>query len=192
MYHRIKIQPAVEPVTLAEIRAHLGISQPGDTARDGVIDGRIVTARTMAEHITQLALITQTWIGYSQCFSNVMPLKGPLQSVASIKYIDQNGALQTLAAALYDVDTVAAVVVPAYGVCWPTPRDVRNAVQIEYVCGYGLAEAVPEPIKAAIRFTVARWESYQSTLEGSVGYPPTLPNAALQLLEPYRDYRGMF
>jgi hypothetical protein len=85
---------------------------------------------------------------------------------------------------------------PAYGLAWPDNRIEPNAVQIDYLCGYGepgctAAEsvaAVPEPIKDAIRFIVGQWEQFQSSIEGVVR-PFTIPNAAKQLLEPYIDDR---
>lgn len=75
--------------------------------------------------------------------------KPPLQSVTTIKYIDQNGTQQTLDPTLYIVDTVSEPgrITPAYGQTWPTIREQVNAVEIQFVCGYGNASAVPAGIK---------------------------------------------
>lgn len=73
----------------------------------------------------------------------------PLQSVASIKYIDTAGVQQTLASNKYKVVAgVPARVVPAYGTTWPETRNEPAAVEIRFVCGYGGVDSVPQPIKA--------------------------------------------
>lgn len=73
----------------------------------------------------------------------------PLQTVDSIKYIDQDGVQQTLSSALYKVDTVSepARLTPAYGQSWPATRNEASAVEIAFTCGYGLGAAVPQGIK---------------------------------------------
>lgn len=190
MIHTTTTPPATEPVTLAEMRAHLGIGQVDDTARDAIITGRIKTARFMAEEFTRRALITQTITASGAAFENVIALKGPLQSVTSVKYTDSTGIVQTLDPAGYDQDTVANIIVPAYGQSWPVPRDSINSVQIVYLAGYGNAAAVPEPIKDAIRFIVGWLENYQNSIQGN-GPLMSLPKAAEQLLQPFKDYREM-
>ncbi len=204
MLHAIKTQPAAEPVTLEEMRGHLGISQAEDTARDSIITGRIISARQWSEAYTRAAYITQTWTGYAVDFPcrhrlkathgqahNKIALKMPLQSVTHVKFLDVDGVQQTLDPSLYLVDTVTACIVPAYGQVWPSVRAQLNAVQVEYVCGYGDAEAVPESIKDAIRFIVGQWEVFQNSIEGVVR-PFTIPNAAKQLLDNYIDMREAF
>lgn len=197
MRHIVKTPPATEPVTLAEMRQHLGITQATDTARDSIITGRIISARQWAEQNTRSQFVTQTLTGYAEDFnydpanSNRMNLKGPLVSVTHVKYLDSAGVLQTLDPANYLVDTVTACIVPAYGMSWPVVRAQNNAVQIEYVAGFGNAAAVPEPIKDAIRFIVGQWEVFQTSMEG-VLRPFTIPNAAKELLSGYVDMREFF
>lgn len=204
MLHAIKTQPVAEPVTLAEMRGHLGISQAEDTARDSIITGRIISARQWSENYTRTAYITQTWTGYAADFPcrhglkathepahNKIALKMPLQSVTHVKFLDTDGVQQTLDSSLYQVDPVTGCVVPAHGQTWPSVRVQLNAVQVEYICGYGTADAVPESIKDAIRFIVGQWEVFQSSIEGVVR-PFTIPNAAKQLLDNYIDMREFF
>jgi uncharacterized phiE125 gp8 family phage protein len=197
MKHILKTAPSSEPVTLAEMRSHLGIIQPTDTARDTIISGRIISARQWAEQYTRRAFITQTWTAYGEDFpydsanNHAIDLKSALISVTHVKYLDACGVQQTLAASGYLVDTVSNRIVPAYGESWPAVRRQSNSVQIEYVCGYGAAADVPESIKDAIKFIVGQWEVFQSSIEGVIR-PFTIPNAAKQLLEPYIDYRDIF
>ncbi|MGZ8927132.1 MAG: head-tail connector protein [Methylobacter sp.] len=197
MNHLIKTPPATEPITLAEMRSHLGITQAADTSRDTIITGRIISARQWAEHYTRTAYITQTWTGYAVYFPynlatiHRINLKAPLLSVTSVKYLDETGVQQTLAPSLYLVDLVTACIVPAYNQSWPTVSEQLNSVQVEYVSGYGAASAVPESIKDAVRFIVGQWEVFQSSIEG-VMRPFTIPNAAKQLLDDYVDMREYF
>ena len=197
MNHLIKTPPATEPITLAEMRSHLGITQATDTSRDNIITGRIISARQWSEHYTRTAYITQTWTGYAVDFPykpetcHRISLKAPLVSVTSVKYLDENGIQQTLDPSKYLVDLVTACIVPAYNQSWPTVRAQLNSVQVEYVSGYGNAAAVPESIKDAVRFIVGQWEVFQSSMEG-VMRPFTIPNAAKQLLDNYIDCREYF
>jgi uncharacterized phiE125 gp8 family phage protein len=196
MKHIIKTPPALYPVSLAEMRGHLGITRPDDTARDAVITGRIVSATQWCEHYTRSAFVTQTWTGYADRFHDEIKLRGPLLAVQEIRYIDDQGASQILPDEQYEVDRVLMRALPAYGLNWPANRIQPNAVQIDYICGYGEPDstaeesvaAVPETIKDALRFIVGQWEQFQSSIEGVVR-PFTIPNAAKQLLEPYIDYR---
>jgi len=201
-----KTPPATEPITLAEMRLHLGITRADDTARDTIITGRIVSARQWAEEYTRRAFITQTWGSYGADFPgdrsiaglslggqdySAIKLRGKVQSVTYIKYLDGDGVVQPLGSSLYLVDLITNSVVPAYGTVWPSGRIQLNGVEIEYICGYGNAAAVPEAIKDALRFIVGQWEVFQSSMEG-VMRPFTIPNAAKQLLDNYIDMRGYF
>ena len=200
-----KTPPATEPITLAEMRLHLGITQTADTARDAIISARITSARQWAEEYTRRAFITQTWGSYGSDFpggdwfgadfgngdASVIRLRGKLQSVTYVKYLDLNGTVQTLSPSLYLVDLITNSIVPAYGTNWPDGRIQLNAIDIEYSCGYGTAANVPEAIKDALRFIVGQWELFQSSIEG-VMRPFTIPNAAKQLLDSYIDMRGYF
>jgi uncharacterized phiE125 gp8 family phage protein len=197
MTYVIKTQPVTEPVTLAEMRSHLGITQLTDTARDVIITGRITSARVWCEHYTRSSYITQTMVSYTVDFPyNVLTnhrinLKAPLQSVTSVTYLDSTGTRQTLSPSLYLIDLVNACIEPAFGTVWPNARTQLNSVQVEYVSGYGNAASVPEPIKDAIRFIVGQWETFQTSMEG-ISRVFTIPNAAKQLLDNYIDMREYF
>lgn len=197
MNHITTIPPETEPVTLAEMRSHLGITQATDTSRDNIITGRIISARQWSEHFTRKAFISQTVTGYavdfpySPVYGQCIALKAPLVSVVSVKYLDEAGAQQTLDPSKYLVDTVTASIAPAFDQNWPTVRAQLNSVQIKYISGYGDAVDVPESIKDAIRFIIGQWEVFQSSIEG-VMRPFTIPNAAKQLLDNYIDMREYF
>lgn len=191
----LKTPPAVEPITDAELQAHLGMDAPDFAARLDVLHSNLTAARQLCESDGEgagIAFITQTWTYYADAFpldNTQINLRGPLQSVASVKFIDASGTLQTLNPLLYQVDTIKSRILPGFEQSWPQTRAVANAVQVEYICGFGNAAAVPEMIKQAIKLVVGQNERYQTVIEGGLR-PLDMPNAAKQLLRPFIDYRN--
>lgn len=190
----LKTPPATEPITDAELQAHLGMSATDFAARLDVLHSNLTAARQLCESDgegTGIAFVTQTWTHYADAFpldNKQINLRGPLQSVTHVKFIDASGTLQTLSPLLYQVDAVKHRLLPGFEQSWPQTRAVANAVQIEYICGFGDATAVPEMIKQAIKLIVGQNERYQTVIEG--GFRPLdMPNAAKQLLNQWRDYR---
>lgn len=142
--------PVVEPVTLAEAKAHLRIDTIDD---DALVTSYIIAARMYAEEFCRRRFITQTLeLSMDELIATELPYP-PLQSITSITYLDSSAVSQVLASDQYTVDTKSLVgkVVPAYGVTWPVTYEQVNAIAIRYVAGYGSSPSdVPEPIKAAI------------------------------------------
>lgn len=180
--------PAVEPVTLAEAKAHLRVT---GTDEDALVSALIVAARSFAEECTGRAFVTQTWdyvLDAFPCAAFELP-KAPLQSVTSVSYVDTDGATQTLDSGLYKVDAITdpGRIAPAYGETWPSTRAEENAVTIRFVAGYGLAAAVPQPIKQALLLmTGQQFEHREATAEGSWSRLPLGVDALLGL---YRVFR---
>lgn len=143
--------PTAEPVTLAEAKLHLRVDQASE---DALINVLISAARESAEHITERALMPQTWELQLDAFPDAFRLlRGPVISVTSVKYLDKNGTLQTLDSSQYQVDLTddaGAWVLPAYGVEWPEARADINAARVRYQAGYADAATVPAAIKSWI------------------------------------------
>jgi uncharacterized phiE125 gp8 family phage protein len=151
--------PTVEPVSLAEAKAHLRLDNADD---DGLLAGYILAARRFAEGYLRGAIITQTWdytvdhdwpIVWDRCYLRnriELPLH-PVQSVTSVSYKDENGAAQTLSGSLYTLHKSGPVayIEKAYDAVWPAVRDVPEAITVRFVCGY-LPEKVPDEIRTAI------------------------------------------
>jgi uncharacterized phiE125 gp8 family phage protein len=154
--------PTSEPVSLDDVKHQARILGEDSNA---VLANYIATAREAAESYMGRGILTQTWKLVLDCFVNVMPLPmaAPLQnnSLASpstavvVQYYDEDGAQQTLATSVYDVDTVSrpGCVVLKPDQEWPSIQsDRRNgAVTITYVVGWTSADLVPERIKHGIR-----------------------------------------
>ena len=147
-------QPATEPVTLVEVKAHLRVDFGDD---DGLIDSLIQAARELAEVWTWRTFVNTTYTLKLDDFQNEMVLpRPPLGSVTSITYLDTDGNSQTLATSVYDVDTDSEPgrVTLTLNQTWPITQDVIHAVTITFVAGYGAASNVPETIKSAIKLLV--------------------------------------
>mgnify|MGYP003647048015 CR=1 FL=1 len=147
---RVVTAPTVEPLTLAEAKTHLVIDTDV-TADDTYIAALIQVAREYAENYTRRAFVQRTleltlpyFDGYQ---SEIFLPQPPLQSVTSIKYLDADGVLTTIAAADYQVDTYSQPgrVKPAYLDSWPVvTRGDFNAVQIRYIAGYDSLGSPPD------------------------------------------------
>lgn len=177
--------PATEPVTTAEAKTHLRVT---DSNSDTYIDTLIATARLACERETNRAFITQTWVLRLDSFPDVIRLrKCPVISVSSIAYVDSNGDSQTLSSSLYQVDTSTepARIIPAYGQTWPTTRSQINAVTVTFTCGYGGASSVPVAIKHAIKLLISHWfEVREPVVMGTI--VASLPMSVQYLLDPYK------
>lgn len=138
------------------------------------------------------ALMTQTWTATFDAFAPELHLQlPPVQCVTSVKYRDPAGYLQTLGASNYRLvggSTWDPFVAPAYGVTWPATREEAEAVKVEFVTGYGNADALPAPLRQAILMTVAHWyQNREATITGTI--VATLPIGVAELIQPYRVYR---
>lgn len=165
--------PAVEPVTLNDMKAILGIPS-GDTSQDARIASLIRAAREMAEAYTGRAFITQKlllqldrwpggrmpwWDGVrvgsiSEFIGDPSPLslpRPPLISVESVAYRDPYGSLHTIDPTAYYLDTVTEPgrLVLSPGVFGEVRE--RAGFMVTYVAGYGASAAlVPAQVAQAI------------------------------------------
>ena len=179
------VAPAVEPVSLADARAHLEIDI---TDHDDKITSAIADARRYVEDATGRCLVTQTWVGYlDELPAEIEVPRGPLASVSSITYTDTAGAVQTLAADQYQVDPVSVVprIIPAYGVSWPSSRCVVNGVAVTMVLGYGLAAAVPGNLRRAVKLLVGSFfRLRENEITGTT--VNEIPIGVARLIAPFR------
>ena len=171
MNYVITEAPKAEPISLEEAKAHLRVDGEDE---DALISGLIKAARNYAENYTNRAFVTQTITAYLDFFPARYCIELPkpnLQNVVHIKYYDSDNAEHTFSSDNYFVDDISFVgrVALNYGKSWPsfTPRRV-NAVEIEYVAGYGDAVKVPESIKQAMLLLVGHWY-HNREAEGQVG-----------------------
>jgi uncharacterized phiE125 gp8 family phage protein len=186
---RLITAPAELPVTLTEAKEHLRVTV---TDEDALILSLMYAATEWAEAFTNRKFITQTWELVLDEFPKEFDVpNAPLASVTHIKYLDTDDAEQTLASAQYQVDAVSdpGRIVLDPDSSWPDISDKINAVTVRFVCGYGLAAAVPFAIKAAILLIVGHlFENRELVVIGTLP-PQELPLSASALLAPYRVWR---
>lgn len=153
---RITSGPAVEPVTVAELKTFARIDA---SEYDSMLSGYITACREALEKHTGRTFISTTrevYLDYFPSSNGAIELPfPPVQSVSSIHYNQESdGVLTLLASTLYQVDIYSLYprIIPAYDEDWPETRDMLNAVKVIYIAGYGAAAtSVPAPIKECIK-----------------------------------------
>jgi uncharacterized phiE125 gp8 family phage protein len=141
--------PVTEPIGISDAMNYCRIDTDADVI---TIQTMITAARQEAEKITRRQLITATWELRLDRFPETIYLPmAPLQSVASLKYLDSAGDEQTLVENTdFIVDTYSepARITPAYGMTWPPIYPIFNAVRVQYIAGYGDDDTdVPQSIR---------------------------------------------
>lgn len=189
MSYKLITAPTVEPVLLADAKWHCRIDGADD---DALTTSLIVAAREQAEHETGRALCTQTWELVLDAFPDECILRNaPVQSIASVKYLDAAGVEQTLnlADTLLDKDSEPGRLLPAYGKTWPATYPVANAVRVRYVCGYGAAADVPSSIKSWMLLAIGTMYAQRETMVS--GQVAALPDRFWhRLLDAHRIYEA--
>ena len=153
-------QPTEEPVSLPEAKLHLRVDHDDE---DVSIDGLITAAREWFEGEIWQTLVTTTYKYVLDCFPDERQIelpRGPLQSVTSIVYIDEDGNGATFAASNYIVSTAAnpGTITLKSSASWPsTTLQEVDGVEITYVAGDGDAAAVRRMDKQAILLLVGHW-----------------------------------
>lgn len=150
--------PTVEPVTLAEAKKQLEISQ-SDTAHDDQLTLLIQAAREQWEHDTDSCCLTQTLsVTLEEWEDDEIYLpKRPVQSITSITYYDTANTQQTLSTSVYSLDAACRAVRLKYMQIWPPIVDRWDAVTVTYVAGYTSTTTVPAIVKQAILLLVGHY-----------------------------------
>lgn len=155
--------PTSGAVTLQEAKFHLRVEISDD---DEIINNLIIVATSMAEHELGRALVTQS----IKLEMNSFPRKAieldmpPVQSVTSIKYLNENEVLQTLSSSSYELvkDFLRPYVKSDQ---WPT----GTKVEVIYQAGFGSTVVIPPEIKQWILVHIGSMyenrESYGKQLE---------------------------
>jgi len=165
------------PVGVNLAKTYLRVS----TSADDTLIGRMLeTATLWAESYTRRAFLTQTWdFSYRGWFTSARPLwipNPPLQSITSVKYYDEDGALQTLGSSNYVVFTQSGPragkgrVEIADGISLPSVSSIiEYPIVVRAVCGYGNDDDVPVGIGDIVLFMVGEmYEQRQETITGTI------------------------
>ena len=171
---KLKTPPVVEPLSLTETKAYLKVT---GTADDVLLTQMITALRKSCENWTGRSLVTQTWtlwrdgfphrakdrlphdgyfelpVDFADEAQRMIPIpKPPVQSVTFLKTYDTKNQVVTFDTAKYFVDVASEPgrIVLNQSSSWPSGLRPANAVEIEFVAGYGEASAVPDALKQGL------------------------------------------
>lgn len=158
----VTAEPAIEPITLAEVKATLSISGAGD---DTLLTDMITEVRSYAECATKRTFISTEFETFRNGFSDFsvsvtggdLPIelrKSPFLSIATFEYTDCEGNPQALLEGTdFFVEKRNSYSLLRPTDCWPTDsRDRQQSIKITFRAGFGeLATDVPAKIRGAMR-----------------------------------------
>jgi uncharacterized phiE125 gp8 family phage protein len=178
--------PAVEPLSLAEAKAHLRVPHTDD---DTYISTLIVSARRRVERQTGLRLITQGWSQFMDCWpqDGLIELDlNPVSTVSDVVVFGDTDTPSTIDPAHYflDATTNPPRVVFRQGRNPSPPGRRAKGIEIRMTAGFGNAAAVPQDLKQAMLWMVADAFAHR----GDDGLRSLTP-AVLELINPYRILR---
>lgn len=172
MNKKLITDAAVEPISTTEAKLDARVD---GASEDSLVSIYISAARKHFEAITDRALITQTHeVYYDKVPTNIVLPIAPVQSITSIKYLDTNGAEQTLATSEYTVDVNSSPARIKID-CKPSVEFTLNALTVRFVAGYGdAATDVPADIRRAVLYMCTQFYEHrtpvvQGTISPSVG-----------------------
>lgn len=167
MTTRLIAPPATLALSLADAKEALKID---NSDQDAQVEAWVAGITAHAEHLTGRAFVTQGWRVTLDAFPDAIELPHPpIIAVASVKFVDPDGVLQTLDPQDYalDKDSEPGYLVPAPGKSWPATADQINSVQVEYTCGYGLDTSIPKSIRL---YLIAKLrEQYDPAIKAELG-----------------------
>jgi uncharacterized phiE125 gp8 family phage protein len=169
---QIKTDLTTEPVTVTEAKTYLNVDY---TSWDTLIGTLISSARTKLEKYTGCTFGTKTLVStFQQVADNIDIPYGPIQSITTVKSIDETGTKTTLTAGKdYLVTGNSFKNIRFFGIDTP--------IEIEYVAGY---TALPADLKVSILKQVAMdFEYREGTSDTKM---MELSNSATKLAKPYR------
>jgi uncharacterized phiE125 gp8 family phage protein len=182
------VEPAAEPVTPAEARAHLRID---GTAEDDLLSGLIRAARQEVEQATGTALIEQGWRLVLDRWPahDTAPLKiHPLREVRSVTLYGSEGEASVLAPETFQVDALSRPARIHFDTAPPALR-AMNGVEIDFSAGFGESGTdVPDLLKRAILLLVAHWYEFRVGF-GPADQPVSYPAGYDRLIAGYRAGR---
>lgn len=181
--------PATEPVSVAELKAHLRVDWADEDAQ---LAEWIKAAREVAESYTSRQFHAATWQLILPTFPDGGLMIGiprlPLITVESLSYLDSNGDAAEIDPD--DLNTVSAddsaIVSPgsALNYTWPSASPNGNVI-LEFTAGYAPA-AVPSTVKAAIKlFCAAQYRNREAVSELPL---KEVPLGFYALLDTLRNY----
>lgn len=167
--------PAAEPVTVEEAKAHLRVFHEDD---DEYIEQLIVVARQACEvycsayWAERVVEINADWF----CDLSRFPIT-PVKTIASVGYVDLDGAEAVVDAAVYEFQADAGRFVLKSGQSWPS---VQNGSRVKVTATVG--KGAPAPVLQAMKLKIGDLYEHRESV------PDTDVSTFDHLLSNYRYY----
>src|SRR5690606_32960030 len=130
--------PAVEPLTVDEVKAHLRIDH---TDEDMLLASLIASSRLHIEAALDLALISQSWSWALDAWPDPRALELPLrpvQSVEAIRVAAEDGTMVQLSPDRFLVDGASIPSrVLSTSESWPRPGIPALGIEVAFTAGFG-------------------------------------------------------
>lgn len=171
-------EPAVEPVTLSEAKAHLRVDITDD---DSLISAIIKAAREFCEEYLDRTLVHTQWTMSVDRFPWEFELPRPPMAQSGtttatvVTYTLETQATATLDTAEYRVDRAATpgVIRTVYAGTWPGHLYDENAVSVTWWGGYGAdGTSVPAAIRSAVLMLVSHLYEHRTAVAPSMAEVP--------------------
>jgi uncharacterized phiE125 gp8 family phage protein len=169
--------PAAEPVTLADMKLHLRVTHSSD---DALISSLIKAAREELEQATGLALISQGWRLYLDCWPAtqvVLIHKAPVMSLSAVTVYDLGGAPSSLSLSGFVLDRFSRPARIAIPDAVTAPGKKMNGIEIDFTAGFGATGVdVPDGLKRAIMLLASHWYEFRGAEtfdRESAAWPPS-------------------
>jgi uncharacterized phiE125 gp8 family phage protein len=188
MTHTIIVPPAAEPLTLAEVKAHLRLDSSID---DALLTSLITAARGYLEAESGLVLVTQTLRFYFDDWpaGGLIQLAiAPVQTLESVTVYDAAGHPQTVP---LDGHVLDAASMPArlFLATQPPAGRPLNGIEIDVTAGFGNTGAdVPDTLKRAMLMHVALMYELRGAIPSDM-QPAAVPAGYDRLVSPWRAVR---
>ena len=182
------VDPAAEPVTLADVKAHLRLAHDSE---DTLLEGLIRAAREDLERATGIALIDQSW----RLALDTWPSQGcalltvhPVREILSVTAYGTEGEASLIDPADYQLDILSR---PArlHFEKRPAPLRIFNGIEIDFAAGHGEAGTdVPDLLKRAILMLVGHWYEFRAEFDAT-DQPVSYPAAYERIVASHRSRR---
>jgi uncharacterized phiE125 gp8 family phage protein len=153
--------PSPEPLSIGQAKSHLRIDGMDE---DALLNSLIAAARSHLENACALRFARRTNVTLKcDAFADLARLpEAPVASVASISYVDTDGASQTLSTSVYELraDGVEAAIVLKTGQQWPAVQP-GSRITVTATIGY---DTPPAEIVLAMSMLVAHFYDNRSAV----------------------------
>ena len=182
------VDPAAEPVTLSDAKAHLRLDHDSE---DTLLSGLIRAARDEVEKSTGLALMDQSWrLALDRWPRNGRALIGkhPVKEILSVTAYGPDGEASLIDPDTYEFDGLSRPARLHFNQPGARLR-AMNGIEIDFTAGFGEAGPdVPDLLRRAILVLVAHWFEFRAAF-GPGDQPVSFPVGYERMLAGYRARR---